>query len=883
MARLGTIYVELSIDDKNFKQRLSEIKEGSVATAKGIEQSWKYLGGQSDAMFDQQRKSAQNAYTLIKTSATSTASDIARAQESLAARIKSIDETQYGRQVGFLEKMKANWIAAAAAIGAAMAAAYKGWDLAQQAADYLEQMQLLDALAKKYETTSSSIVKSIQEASDGMISMSKASSVAAAGLAKGLTPKMLTDLAGAAQVMADFMGVKVEEAFGQFAQALETGRTKSITAAVGITEMTNATEEMTEKMTPALKAQAAYKAIVEASAKVQAQLGEGTETIADKFEKLTVSMSNLKIEMGVGLIRAGAAAVAAFQALAVGILGAVSAYAKFSALVYDIKAATTFGDMSKMAKAMADDMRASAKAADEAAQSLAGKASANWDIATASAEDLVKATNAGTAAIREQAQATEAQYQSVAKVIPIIERWGEANLKLAASRYSEALKVEAATIEQLRAGLESYLTVINAVYAARIEGEKAIAEYATVNKSAEETQKANEAALKTEQAYAEARLGAWKQYYDTLAGQHKAAADKMKAVTKELADMEKAQRDQQQAHANTMMGLQVKLLKAQGKAASDLSIYQLKLKAIEEERAAAQNLSGQDQVAALEKVKAKYAELTGAVTEVTKVWNTTTSSYVDGSKTVITAEDAIKAAMKNVASVQEEIVAANAKLLDAKQEEKAKTEEAAAKMKTAMDSAKTAMTEYEALVIKISGELDKLSREIAITVDDKASAPLAAIKNTLDGIQSKTVTVTIEQINKTAAVAAPAASSTDSYGYASEFGNLGGISWESFGSTPTVPPATETYTPPAANYEVVEGYAKGLPYVPRDNFPARLHEGEAVLTKGEAEKWRSNSSQTINFNPSISIAADHRSAEEIARQIVKPLQNEMRRLKAIAA
>ena len=171
MARLGTIYVELSIDDKNFKQRLSEIKEGSVATAKGIEQSWKYLGGQSDAMFDQQRKSAQNAYTLIKTSATSTASDIARAQESLAARIKSIDETQYGRQVGFLEKMKANWIAAAAAIGAAMAAAYKGWDLAQQAADYLEQMQLLDALAKKYETTSSSIVKSIQEASDGMISM----------------------------------------------------------------------------------------------------------------------------------------------------------------------------------------------------------------------------------------------------------------------------------------------------------------------------------------------------------------------------------------------------------------------------------------------------------------------------------------------------------------------------------------------------------------------------------------------------------------------------------------------------------------------------------------------------------------------------------------
>ena len=106
---------------------------------------------------------------------------------------------------------------------------------------------------------------------------------------------------------------------------------------------------------------------------------------------------------------------------------------------------------------------------------------------------------------------------------------------------------------------------------------------------------------------------------------------------------------------------------------------------------------------------------------------------------------------------------------------------------------------------------------------------------------------------------------------------------ESFGATPTVPAATETYTPPAANYEITESYARGLPYVPRDNFPARLHEGEAVLTREQADKWRSNASQTINFNPSISIAADHRSAEEIARQIVKPLQNEMRRLKAIAA
>jgi hypothetical protein len=37
----------------------------------------------------------------------------------------------------------------------------------------------------------------------------------------------------------------------------------------------------------------------------------------------------------------------------------------------------------------------------------------------------------------------------------------------------------------------------------------------------------------------------------------------------------------------------------------------------------------------------------------------------------------------------------------------------------------------------------------------------------------------------------------------------------------------------------IPGFAKGLDYVPRDNFLARLHEGEAVLTKQEAGAWRS--------------------------------------------
>lgn len=45
------------------------------------------------------------------------------------------------------------------------------------------------------------------------------------------------------------------------------------------------------------------------------------------------------------------------------------------------------------------------------------------------------------------------------------------------------------------------------------------------------------------------------------------------------------------------------------------------------------------------------------------------------------------------------------------------------------------------------------------------------------------------------------------------------------------------------------GYATGLNYVPYNDFPARLHEGEAVLTKSQASEWRSGASaQSVSID-----------------------------------
>lgn len=49
-------------------------------------------------------------------------------------------------------------------------------------------------------------------------------------------------------------------------------------------------------------------------------------------------------------------------------------------------------------------------------------------------------------------------------------------------------------------------------------------------------------------------------------------------------------------------------------------------------------------------------------------------------------------------------------------------------------------------------------------------------------------------------------------------------------------------------------YATGLDYVPYDGFAAVLHEGEAVLTKLEAQNWRRGSASTLISRPSVSAA-----------------------------
>ncbi len=77
-------------------------------------------------------------------------------------------------------------------------------------------------------------------------------------------------------------------------------------------------------------------------------------------------------------------------------------------------------------------------------------------------------------------------------------------------------------------------------------------------------------------------------------------------------------------------------------------------------------------------------------------------------------------------------------------------------------------------------------------------------------------------------------------------------------------------------------YAVGTPYVPKTG-PAILHKGEAVLNEREADRYRKGQmqgNQTINFAPTINVLGTG-NPETLARQIVKPLRDELKRLGAL--
>ena len=73
------------------------------------------------------------------------------------------------------------------------------------------------------------------------------------------------------------------------------------------------------------------------------------------------------------------------------------------------------------------------------------------------------------------------------------------------------------------------------------------------------------------------------------------------------------------------------------------------------------------------------------------------------------------------------------------------------------------------------------------------------------------------------------------------------------------------------------GHANGLRYVPRDDYPARLHEGERVLTASEARAYSNDAMPNITFTGEITVRE-----EADIYKIAKALAEELRKARQVS-
>lgn len=484
-----------------------------------------------------------------------------------------------------------------------------------------------------------------------------------------------------------------------------------------------------------------------------------------------------------------------------------------------------------------------------------------------------KAATEETKLTGEALKETTKAFDDYAKVIATI---GEERLKFAESDFTENLKNESATIEELRAGLEAYLEVVNAVYEARIEGEKQLAEaMSNAGLDPEKYMEAQKEILEMEKKNIEERLDAWKSYYGELESRHTEAVEAMKAATDKLQEAEKSLQESRTKHVSTLTDLYVKLAEIQGKASTDEYIRQLKLQEIEQLRIEADRASGEERIKILESIKGKWAELTGEVTASYNGFNAETMKWEKGTYTVKSAYESTKEAIENVEAVEKQITAEKEKIIKAAKDEVRGAQEFEQATKKAMETAKSEIDGYKQKILTISDTIRNMDKTIALQVDTKqAMSALSSLKSLYDSIQSKTVTITMQYQGEGGGGGGYTSSGSESRMSGGEgitssaFGNLfdvGGVIPFAMGGIVDRP---HFFKFQGGQKTGVMGEAGPEAIVPL----ARGKDGRLGIRTAET------GGKTVTFNWTGNIIAGDKSPEQLARTLVKPLRAELRRM-----
>lgn len=707
---------EQALDEEIYGKKLSLMEETSQTYAK--------LGIRSSAAIEQERAAATAAYEKIKASGVASSEELSRAKAALAQKEQALDGELYGKKTSLMQKFKANWLAVTAAIGAAWLLVSQSWQMAMDSAQGMQERTTFQNLAASHGQAADKIIADLKAVSGETINTKTLVEKAGTAMVLGIPADKLSGLMEIARASARVTGQSITKSFEDISLGVarqsrlildnlgliisEEQANKDYAASLGKTA---------EQLTDAEKRTAFMNATMAAGADMIKRVGLNGETMAEKMQRVSATMDNMKETVGRGILAVLAVLNGAFQ-------GAAATALALSAGIFKIISATA-GLVG--AKETMKEYQINSEAAMNAARDLAKKGMGSLSDAAFIVSGKYGEANGKLAAFQNQAKLAAEAAQKLSEVkkagvealgnyAKAVDKVGEAQRKSAASGFADDLKKQASYLKEngqlignLSGPIEKYLSVVNAAYGQQLDIQKAIGQ-ALFSIGAEQKAIAqqNIQIAEVEKAAAGERLVGWTQYYENLKGMHAAAMDTMKKRQQELFDIRMTTGD---------LALQV-----QQKMMTPMEQYYSTVARLEEKQRIASTLGSDEKIKMLQQVQQQYANLT--------------SEIKDGDQVLLTQTEAASASLAKIQSIGAQLEKEKASQINQQAE--------------VMQSLELRMKEAAAQVETLHGKIRELDATIAaltrtftLSIDDQASPAVAQIKSALDSIRDKTVVVSM--------------------------------------------------------------------------------------------------------------------------------------------
>lgn len=402
-----------------------------------------------------------------------------------------------------------------------------------------------------------------------------------------------------------------------------------------------------------------------------------------------------------------------------------------------------------------------------------------------------------------------------------------------AKKFSNSLKDNKDDVSEMSKALKSYLGTVQDVYGEQIAGLEAISE--AMKKSGSDTEsiaKVNEDILEVELASAQNRLSAWEAYYGNLEKLRDSNLKAQEKAVNDLSKMEAGAMKQREKSEERIASLRGEMSEEGKDVVADFFNTQQRL---DEQLAMAYEKTGQDKIKALD---AWQESATRAAKSL--------EADADG---IINKDFEIENTIWKIQEAQAAVVEEQDKLAEAKQREIEQMDIIREKTEEAMELAKKKIEEYQAQVVDLGTKLESLQMKID---NVEAVAAIDRVKQYLDSIPNvitKTMEINVVQSGSpmsSQVLASPVASS-----------GISGLD--------------DLITP-------VDSFARGTTEsgVPRDGL-YELHRGEVVQTRAKSQGKVAGGGVTLQMG-GITISGTNKSPEQLAKDIVRPMRKELKKL-----